>query len=125
MTQTPTKTPTQTPTPTKTTTTQGYCYTSTYQNATPLPSELYIRYNNSSNVAVTVSMTTGLPAIDNEDGTNTTFVCQYSNVAPLCVTDNGVDPPIVVNCGIVYGITWLTQFDTCTSNFNCVPIIPT
>lgn len=131
-TQTPTNTPTPTITPTNTMTptptpttpeTLGYCYTYTYPTVTTFPPELYIRYYNSSNVAVTVQMTF-LPASDNGDGSTTTFVCQYYGAAPLCITDNGVDPPIPVNCGIVYGITWNTIFDTCTSNFDCNPIIP-
>ena len=103
----------------------GTCYTVTYENSPtapvpPPPSTLYVRYVDSSNVEVTQQITSVI-TVDNGDGTSTGGICVYGINPPVCVQDNGIDPPIVVSCG---AYNWSTSFDSCTSAFDCVSFIP-
>jgi hypothetical protein len=105
--------------------TLGTCYTMTWENELtdpipPPPSTLYVRYVDSSNVEVTQQITS-VVTVDNGDGTTTGAICVYGLNPPVCVQDNGVDPPIVVTCD---PYAWLTVFDSCTSAFDCISLIP-
>ena len=106
--------------------TLGTCYTITYENSPtapvpPPPSELYVRYVDSSNVQVTVQIMGGIVTVDNGDGTSTGAICVYGSNPPVCVQDNGINPPIVVSCS---PYSWSTVFASCTSAFDCVSFTP-
>jgi hypothetical protein len=104
-------------TTTTTTTTLGQCWSMTWQNDEEPPSTLYAQYTNSSGVELTERVT-DLPAIVGAF-TTTVFVCSYYPVAPRCILNNGIDPPLVIACD---PYSWQTQFDSCTSNFDCSSI---
>ena len=125
-----TTTTTSTSSSTTTTTTTsivGDCYTITYENdpespIPPPPSTLYVRYVNSSSIEVTEQISGSIATIDNGDGTSTGAICVYGGNPPICVFDDGIDPPIPVSCN---EYTWILG-GSCTSGIGCLtpPLIP-
>ena len=93
----------------------GLCWSMTWQNDEVPPSTLYARFPTSPGNVQDIRVT-NLPKIIGPI-TTTAYACSYYNgsVAPLCV-DYNVVPPTIVACD---PYSWFTQFDTCTSSFDC------
>lgn len=130
-TSTSTSTSTTTIAPTTTTTTSkvvnGDCYTVTYENdpespIPPPPSDLYVRYVNSSNIEVTEQISSEIATVDNGNGTSTGAICVYGGTPPVCIQDDGINPPIAISCN---PYSWILG-GSCTSAFGCLtpPLIP-
>ena len=122
----PTTTTTSTTTTSTSTTTTvppvtGTCFTLTY--STSISNQLYVRYRNLSNSIVTQQVQS-LDTRDNGDGTYTVGICvlQGSSYAtPVCVIDNGVDPPYEISCD---PYSWISG-GVCTTGFGCLNITTT
>jgi len=101
----------------------GNCYTITYENdpespIPPPPSELYVRYVDSSNVEVTEQISGDILTVDNENGTSTGVICVYGSNPPICIQDDGINPPIAISCN---PYSWILG-GSCTSAFNCISL---
>ena len=117
-TSTSTSTTTSTSSSTTTTTTTsivGECYTLTYLAEDPPPSTLYVRYTNLLDVVLTEEVTS-LPTQDNQDGSYTVAICIKPGVVPICVFDDGINPPVDVTCN---PYSWILG-GSCTSPFGCL-----
>ena len=122
----PTTTTTSTTTTSTSTTTTvppvtGTCFTLTY--STSISNQLYVRYRNLSNSIVTQQVQS-LDTRDNGDGTYTVGICVLqgnSYATPVCVIDNGVDPPYEISCD---PYSWISG-GVCTTGFGCLNITTT
>ena len=122
----PTTTTTSTTTTSTSTTTTvppvtGTCFTLTY--STSISNQLYVRYRNLSNSIVTQQVQS-LDTRDNGDGTYTVAICVLqgnSYATPVCVIDNGVDPPYEISCD---PYSWISG-GVCTTGFGCLDITTT
>jgi hypothetical protein len=113
-------TSTSTTTTSTTTTTEppatGLCFTLTYE--TSIPEDLFVRYRSTLDTIVTERVET-LPTRDNLDGTYTVGICvlQGSSYAtPVCVINDGIDPPYEVTCD---PYSWI-EGGGCEDGFDCI-----
>jgi hypothetical protein len=117
---TSTSTTTTSTTTSTTTTTEppetGLCFTLTYE--TSISEDLFVRYRSTLDTIVTERVET-LPTRDNLDGTYTAGICvlQGSSYAtPVCVIDDGIDPPYEVSCD---PYSWISG-GGCEDGFDCI-----
>ena len=89
------------------------CWSLTYDLIPGLPSDLYVRYRDTTGEVVTVLITTGTLSQENGDGTATSVICVN--------TEGAYNEPVFVQGGLEtsYSVSWV-EGDSCEGPATCL-----